>query len=321
VNAAILAEWLKQQGYHVANSATGFWARVGPRFYQAIPYHWLIHPSEEEVQWLLKANGAIGLRYSTDLSAHSGLVSYHVFCESGEYSLDTLPKKARYDVRKGLRHATVEPISFHRLAFEGWELRQETLQRQGRSRAESQVWWRKLCNSAGDLPGFEAWAACTQGRLAASLLAFTCDRCYCILYQQSRSECLASGVNNALAFTVTSQALARPGIDAVFYGLHSLDAPSSVDEFKFRMGYKAKPVRQRIVFHPWLRPLFNASSHRVLRGLRRWQPGNATIAKAEGLVRFYREGRRPLPEQDWPPVLESRRGDLLASAEVQASAQ
>jgi hypothetical protein len=98
--------------------------------------------------------------------------------------------------------------------------------------------------------------------------------------------------------------LSRPGIKSIFYGLHSLDAPASVDEFKFRMGYTAKPVRSRVVFHSWLKPVFNRYSHAAVRRLLAWRPGDPILAKAEGMMRFYLEGRRPLAEQQRPECLK-----------------
>jgi hypothetical protein len=137
----------------------------------------------------------------------------------------------------------------------------------------------------------------------ASIIAFTCDDCCTILYQQSATNYLAYGVNNALCYVFTHDMLSRPGITSLFYSLHSLDAPASVDKFKFRMGYRAKPVRQRVVFQTWLVPVFNRVSHAGVRQLRRWRPGNPTLAKAEGLLRFYLEGQRPLHKQPWPECL------------------
>jgi hypothetical protein len=93
-------------------------------------------------------------------------------------------------------------------------------------------------------------------------------------------------------------------VRSILYGLHSLDAPPSVDEFKFRMGYTAKAVRQRVVFHPWLRPAFNPLSHAAVRGLRKWLPGSPLLAKAEGMLRFYLQGRLPLELQQAPPPLQ-----------------
>ena len=48
-------------------------------------------------------------------------------------------------------------------------------------------------------------------------------------YQQSLTAHLRFGVNNALAFAFTRNALSRPGIEKLFYGLESLDASWDVD--------------------------------------------------------------------------------------------
>ncbi|MBN1430543.1 MAG: hypothetical protein JXB07_19385 [Anaerolineae bacterium] len=297
MNLGIFAEWLCHQGHLVVQTSSGYWVEVGPHIFQAFPYHWLIKPSSVELQTLFFEHKAVGLRYSTLWDAPEGIASYHVVFERREYPLASLPKKARHDVQRGMKTATIEPISFSRLAEEGWELRLETLQRQGRETAESQSWWQQLCLSADDLPGFETWAAIVEGQLAASLIAVTCDDCCSILYQQSRTGYLSLGVNNALAFVFTNEVLRRPGPPWLFYGLHSLDAPASVDEFKFRMGYTAKPVRQRVVFHPRLAPFFNRASHMLVKGCRAVLPDNPLLAKAEGMMRFYLDGKLPMEQQ------------------------
>ena len=125
----------------------------------------------------------------------------------------------------------------------------------------------RLCQCAEDLPGFEAWGALHDGELVASCLTFVCDDCYTVPHEQSDSSQLRNRVNNAIFYSVTHQALQRPGISKVFYCLESLDAPESVDEFKFRMGYTAQPVRQRVVFHPWVTPFVNTTSHSAVKQL------------------------------------------------------
>lgn len=305
MNAETFAEWLRRQSYRVIRTESSYWYNNGPRVYQAFPYHQLICPSNEELDRLLRQHRLVGLRYSTPLSAPEGLASYHIVCESHDYQIENLPKKARHDVNKGLAHASVEQISLHDLAHRGWALRLDTLHRQGRAGAEDQTWWRKLCLSAEGLPGFEAWAAIHNGQLVASLLALSCDGCCSILYQQSSSQHLKYGVNNALAYTFTSQALRRPDIARMFYGLHSLDAPASVDEFKLRMGYTVRSVRQRVVFHPILTRFFNNYMYEVIKGIHTRRPNNPALAKAEGLVRFYLQGKLPPSEQHGPEVLSN----------------
>src|SRR5690606_29934136 len=130
-----------------------------------------------------------------------------------------------YDVRKGLDYATYEQISLRQLATDGWDIREDTLIRQDRESAEKRDWWMNLCKSAENLPGFEAWGVINEGKLIAGLLAFTCNDVFYILYQQSLADHLRYGINNALAYSVSRDAISRPNIKQVFYGLHSLDAP------------------------------------------------------------------------------------------------
>jgi hypothetical protein len=297
------AEWLYRQGHRVAQTESSFWVEASPHIFQAFPYHWIISPSQEELDNLLHDHSAIGLRYSTARDQPAGAASYHVVFNGQQYPISFLRKKTRPGLRRVMERASVEPISFTRLGSEGWRLRAETLQRQSRKAAESEEWWHNLCHSTDGLPGFEAWATILDGRLAATLIAFTYENCCNVLYQQSLTEYLPLRVNKSLYFVFTNEILKRPGNLWIFSGLHSLDAPHGVEEFKFQMRYTAKPVRQRVVFHPWLRPLFNSATHAVLRAGLRLQPGNPTFSKAEGMLRFYLQGRLPLSQQEWPPPL------------------
>lgn len=311
MSADILAEWHKRQGYKVIRTESSYWVVVTAGVLQAFPYHWVIEPLEAELDHLLVSSQALGLRFSAPLSFRNGSTSYHIIYDDLEYKLTMLTKKARYDVRKGLEAFSIQEISFDRMAEDGWDLRKETLVRQGREGAESSTWWEKLCRSADGLPGIEAWAAIINNRLAASLIAITCDDTCSILYQQSRTEFLKEGVNNALTFKFTHEAMRRRDIKKIFYGLQSLDAPVSVDEYKIRMGYKTQPVRQCVRFHPSISPLFNSVSYSLLKKMHRIYRHSTALAKAEGMLRIYLEGKKPIREQTWPEPLVAQRDALL----------
>jgi hypothetical protein len=300
----MFGESLRRQGHQVFRTASSYWYNQGPRVFQAFPYHWLIRPTERELLDLLIQNKAICLRYSTPVHAPLGRLSYHVVYDKRSYELDGLRNVARRAVRKGLRNCSVEPISFKRLADEGWELQLDTWERQQRDPEFSHNAWRTRCLAAADLPGFEAWGALVEGRLAASLTTFQMEDCCYILSQQSHRDYLRARVNNALSFVVVHTMTNRPSIRSTFYSLHSIDAPMTVDAFKFKMGFAAKPVRQRVVFNPWISPLVNRLSHDLLNRLRRLlRPRSYTLAKAEGMMRFFLEGKRPLIQQRLPGVL------------------
>ena len=64
VNASVFAEWLIRQGHRVERTASSYWYDAAPRIFQSFPYHWVIDPSEDELQQLLRCHKALGLRYS-----------------------------------------------------------------------------------------------------------------------------------------------------------------------------------------------------------------------------------------------------------------
>lgn len=300
MNVEIFAEWLRGIGHRVIQSDTSYWYDQGPSVFQAFPYHWEICPTENELSKLFSEYHAVGLRYSTPLRSAYGAISYHTIMNKSTYQIDDLGKKTRKNIRRGLKTSVVMPISFSLLSEDGWSVRQDTLDRQGRSIKRDQAQWRRRCLKAGDLPGFEAWGAFIEKQLAAALITFQMDDTCYILEQYSVRKFLPENVNNAISYTVTKEMIAREPIQSIFYGLHSLDAPASLDQFKFHMGYSAKPVRQRVVFHPRLKPIFNKATHALLKHAHNLKPGSPFLAKTEGMVRFFLQGMKPIDEQPLP---------------------
>jgi hypothetical protein len=303
MDANTFAVWLRRQGHRVFRTTSSFWYDAGPRVLQAFPYHWEIQPDPHELRELILRNNILALRYSTRLDADEGKASYHVVLDDPNYCLEKLRNQARNGIRRGLEKCHVERISFERLADEGWKLQQDTLDRQNRLNSMSQTEWQRICLSAVDLPGFEAWGAIVGDDLAASILTCRIDeKCY-VPYAQSHRDYLGFHVNNALFYTASREMLSRQGVSGIFFCLQSLDAPESVDEFKFRMGFTPKPIRQRIAFHPILKPLAGSQLHRSIISLIARNPNSAFLAKMEGMIRFYRHGKIPLDSQEWPKCL------------------
>lgn len=293
------AEWYRRQGYHVLRSESSYWFNAGPRVYQGFPFGWLIQPSAGELRRMMLKYGILSLRYSTPLDAPIGKVSYHVTL-AFPYNMDLLRSQARNAVKRGLARCVVEQISFERFAGEGWNLQRDTLERQGRIDSMSEADWRKVCLSAVGLGGFEAWAAIVEGELAAGLIICQINDKFYVPYAFSHRKYLDLYVNNALFYTVSCNLLAREGINGIFFTVQSLDAPKSVDDFKFRMGLNGIPVRQRVVFHPLIEPLITSPIHKVVNRLLKRNPNNTAVAKTEGMIRFYLQGKKRLELQEWP---------------------
>lgn len=310
MNPETFAEWLRRQGHHVVRTDSSYWYSAGPRTLQAFPYHWQIRPSEEEICDLMKEHNFFALRYSTPIDYPHGRVSYHVVLRR-PYTLEGLKSKARNGVKRGLKSFNVEQISFERLATEGWHLQEDTLCRQNRSQCMTQVEWERICRSAEDLPGFEAWAATTDSDLAAALIICRLDDVFNVPYALSHHKYLREHVNNALFYTVSCEMLGREGIRELFFAVQSLDAPPSVDDFKFRMGLLPVVVRQRVDFHPWLTPFATPTLHNLTANLLKHSDGNHLLSKAEGMLRFHVNGKRSLAEQEWPKCVNPLKDELL----------
>jgi hypothetical protein len=285
MNAETYAEWLRRQGQQVLRTPSSYWHNGGMRVYQAFPYHWLIEPSRAELSDIFSRHRAVGVRYTMPLVCSNGCPSYSIVFEGGKYDLERLGHRTRKNVRRGLRNCNVEPISFQRLVNEGWELRRDTLDRQGRHVNVTLESWRRRYLAAADFAGFQAWGAYAGSRLAAYLITFQMDDCVSVVDQQSHRDYLDLNVNNAITFVVSQNAAAQPGVRLLFYGLESLDAPLRVSEFKFHMGYTAKPLRQRVVLRPQIAAFANKLSYQVVSKMAEWLPGNRRFAKAKGMLR------------------------------------
>jgi hypothetical protein len=305
------AEWLRRQGYFVIRTASSYWYEASPRVFQAFPFHWMIRPGELEILKFLSDNRAIALRYSTPIESNIGLISYHTVYDKPSYTLDDLDRRSRQNIRKGLKNCKVEAISVERYAQEGWLLEKDTAERQGRKIALSEKDWHNRYMAAVNIPGFEAWGALVDGRLAASLFTFKTLDCCELITQQCHRNYINKRVNNALSFVVTKKMLNRTGIRSVFYSLQSLNAPESVDKFKFRMGYAPKPVRQRVVFNSLLSPFINKASFSIVKWIAGNRPNNSFLSKMSGMLRFYLKGKCAPGSQRWPECLLKKKNELL----------
>jgi hypothetical protein len=312
MNANIFSQWLTRQGYQVAQTESSRWYEAAPRVYQAFPFHWVIDPGEKELTDFLVQHHAMALRYSAPWHSDRGCISYHTVYDKPHYALKDIDRRTRQNIRKGLKNCKIKKCSSDLLAREGWALEADTLARQGRrDPLQGCERWQKRCTALDGLPGFEIWGAFVNDRLAASMLTIQMGECCEMISQQCHRDFLKARVNNALTYSVTQTMIDRPGIKQLFYSLHSLDAPESVDTYKFRMGYEAKPVRQRVVFHPWLTPFVDRLALKMASALHYLYPSNRFWSKTEGVLRFYQQGKRTLDHQNWPVGLADVKNVLL----------
>lgn len=252
MSAEAYASLLENSGHRVVQTASAWWYEAHPHWFLSIPFHTELTPSTDELQQVIRG-GAWVLRYSCPLAA--GTASYRTACADPVYDLSSLGSNARRATRRGLESCTVRRLPFSDLeAHGGLELSRSTMVRQQRKvSADHDRYWRRHFAAAEASDTAECWGAFAGERLAAFLIAITIEDCVYLPVLKSSSEHLSAYPNNALVYSLTHDALRRPGITEVSWGLESL-LPSleGLERFKQGMGFEQRPIGQRIEMTRWL---------------------------------------------------------------------
>jgi hypothetical protein len=283
--------FLASTGHRVLRGAGAYWYDASPALFLSLPAPRLLQPSRDELRALLRQQPCAGLRFPAPL-AGPGKLSYQIVCDTRGYDLESLSANARSKVRRGLRRGTVTPVPFATIAADGMAADRDTLARQGRALRLEGPAWQRFWDAAAATAGMEGWAVYTGSQMAAFLVSVQFDDSVEFLLARSRSDCLDAYPNNALLFEVAREMLGRRGLRQITFGLESLEPVGPLDQFKFGMGFRAAPLRQRVVFHPLVRAVLQ---RRALRGLFcRYAEARGAAAgfwrKALGLVRFAEAG-------------------------------
>jgi hypothetical protein len=285
------AGFLAAIGHRVVRTQLGYWFDASRGFFLSLPSHRLLRPSRDDLRQVMRHRPCFGVRYPTPLE-EPGKLSYQIVCDDPEYAIERLSPNTRSKVRRGLRRCEVRPAPFAEIAAAGLQANDDTLGRQARSARLNRGNWEKYWKAAGQTAGMEGWGAYVGGELAAFLVTAGLEDCVEFLLARSRSDLLDAYPNNALIFAVAEEMLVKRGVRRVTFGLESLEPVGPLDQFKFSMGFRTEPLRQRVVFHPVLRALLQPARVRAL--VLRWADRQGEEAvfwrKAAGLLRFAEEG-------------------------------
>ena len=290
LDAAGYATFLQALGHRIVQTSSSYWYDASRFFFSSAPAHRVCDPPDQELRTVLRRLPCLGLRFAAPLEG-SGKLSYQIVCANPTYSLESLSANVRSKVRRGLKRCEVGPVPLPMLATVGRQAHQDTVTRQGREGVLAGESWDRFWAAAAAAKGFEGWGAWNGGELAAFLVTVTFEEGVEFLLARSCSHRLDAYPNNALLFHVTEEMLVRRKVRMISFGLESLEPVGPLDQFKFAMGFRPCPIRQRVIFHPLVRILLRRQPARAL--FRRWteRRGGAVFwRKAAGLLRFAEEG-------------------------------
>lgn len=291
MDSATYAGFLRAIGHRVVSTPSAYWYDASRGFYLSAPPNLTYTPTEDDLRIVLRTFPCFGVRFAAPLQG-PGKLSYQIVCDNRSYGLEALSANVRSKVRRGLKRCRVEPVSFDVIATAGRQAHHDTVARQGREGVLSGERWERFCQAAAVTHGIEGWGAWSGDSLAAFLVTVTFESSVEFLLARSCTNQLGAYPNNALIFSVAEEMLARRGVAEITFGLESLEPVGPLDQFKFGMGFRRFPLRQRVVFHPLVRALVRRAPVRAL--FRHWSERHAGEAvfwrKAAGLLRFAEEG-------------------------------
>ena len=284
------AKFLAAIGHRVIRTEAAHWYDASWGFFLSVPSHQLLTPAPADLRAVLRQQPCFGVRFPAPIEG-PGKLSYQIVCEASDYGIELLSANVRSKVRRGLRRCEIAPVPFPIVATSGLAANQDTLTRQGRRARLNERRWGSYWRAAAATPGMEAWGAFVGGELAAFLVSVELGDCVEFLLARSRSDRLDAYPNNALIFRVAEEMLVRRGMREITFGLESLEPVEPLDQFKFSMGFRPKPLRQRVIFHPLVREVLQPAAVRAFfyRRAQHRRAGAVFWRKAAGLLRFAEE--------------------------------
>lgn len=271
----------RAQGRTVVETSSCWWynAYGQKRVYFSFPPHRWVTPERDELDEVLRSNGAFAVRFISP--PDPDLNQSFIWTARKPYTIDSLSSNNRSKVRRGLKQCTIRQITFEDLASLGQTAQRDTLARLGKDMKGIVA-----SSHMEQSPAFEAWGAFYENELAAYVIILKVEDWIHIQVNRSANEFLKYYPNNALVFTITDHFLNERGYTAVSYGLEPLTRMESLEQFKLSMGYVKEAVTQHIVFAPRLRILVNPITVRLVELSARLLKNNRRLQQLAGLLRY-----------------------------------
>lgn len=286
MTAERFAAFYERAGVRVARSESAWWYEAAPRFLLALPSHRELTLPPDEAAELMRREKLAGLRYICSPS-DGGRKSFQIVCDDPAYGIEKLSANCRSKVRRGLSRNEIRRISGKELSSVAEAAFVETMERQNRASTSAVDAWHRMLKAADDEPAIEIWTAWHEGEFACYLIAVRIDDVCEFFQARSSNRLLKHYPNNALIHTLTEEMLVRRGLREVTFGIESPEPVEELDTFKMQMGFRKKPMQQRVIFHPLLRAAFALPPvRRLLISMGSKPTADVRLRKAAGILKF-----------------------------------
>jgi hypothetical protein len=319
MQASTYAEFFASIGNRIIQTESCYWYNPEPFLFRSLPVHRYVTPSSSEIAKVLLRGPALALRYPKPPDANGPHGSMYV-CYDRNYDFASLSQNVRSRTRRGLARCRIDQIDFGYLADHGYALTAETTLRQmGTTPSTTEAQWHQFCANAGRIPGFEAWGAFVEDRLATYIVAMLVEDCYYVHLQKSVTDLLKYYPNNALLFTVMKTKLACPEVRFISHGPKALAVGKGLEYYKTSMGFVLEPFTEQVVFNPLIKAILMWKGDAIVNRLVRRYPDSLFWQRASRALRVARG--EELTAQEAPAPEESRQQAKPYQAQVSVKLQ
>jgi hypothetical protein len=252
-----LARYLQALRLRTYERDSYLWVRKKAGFLDSYPPHRRIQLRIRDI-FELFGRGIAALRYTCEDGR--GVPSFEYIWDDKSYSLNSVHKSSRRNVRRNLGACNVRQIDFELLAKDGCAINRSVFERQGRSMQPAltdEVHWRNYIRVCQTLPFLEPYGVFVKGRLCAFCIALLVDDYCYIVHPHASTEYFDRCPTHVLVHTLVETMLARPEVRCVSAGLEPFLHRPNVERFKLAMGCRKAPIRRRLFLNPLARPLFS----------------------------------------------------------------
>jgi hypothetical protein len=206
-------------------------------------------------------------------------------CTDRGYHLEALSAQARRNARRAQRAFRFEFLDSDMLLAHGATAYCDTRARVGLSDGTVDA-FQGYTASLLATAGYKFVGAWSGDQLAAYMWILMVDD-WASIGAYAANDFLRSCPNEGLINFILDYCLAQGRCREVIYGLSSIQETarsSSLDYFKKKVGFEARPVHRAFAFHPLVRPLINPLSNWALRGCVKLFPQSRMLRKASGVL-------------------------------------
>jgi hypothetical protein len=208
-------------------------------------------------------------------------------CRAPDYTLDSLRKKVRASIRRGLQTLTVRLCTWAELLEKGYQAYADTDERHGYpvpSRQEYEQFLQPRLHS----PFLDVWGAWSGEQLAAWITVLKVDDWAMMDAAKSATSFLNHAPNNTLYFVISNYTLVKEARAYITSGLSTIQVgsdPRDLHRFKLKMGYETVPVRREFRPHKLLLPVLKSRlAARMWDALAARFPRHGVFGKVAGMA-------------------------------------